>query len=205
MTHPYITIRRAEPDDVALVTGLLAAAFQSGEFGPWLIPDPRHRALAYPGYFRIFAEHAVEHGHVHVIDQDAVALWYAVDNEFGIVIDDYVQRLRQAVGPALHRFLALDQAMHHHHPTGQPHDYLAFLAVHPSRQRRGLGAALLTHHHAGLDDEGRPAFLEATGPATRRVYERFGFEALVPYQVTPDSPQLHPMWRPAGASRARVT
>ena len=48
------------------------------------------------------------------------------------------------------RFRALDELFEDSHPQ-EPHHHLALLAVEPSLRGRGLGTALLRHHHASLD------------------------------------------------------
>lgn len=58
-----------------------------------------------------------------------------------------------------------------------PHWYLSDIAVDDRARGLGVGSALLTHRLAVIDREGLPAHLEATTPDSRRLYERFGFEA----------------------------
>ncbi len=181
-------IRRATAGDLAMVTGILAAAFQDGDLADWLVPDPGLRRGIYPPYFGMLAAHAVTHGRVDLLEQDACAVWY---DDPAPPIEDYDRRLAFITRPAVHRFRALDQAMQEHHLC-QPHAYLAFLAVVPGRQSHGYGSALLAHGHLGLD---RPAFLEATGPRNRALYARHGYRPLDPYRITVDGPLLHPMLR----------
>jgi ribosomal protein S18 acetylase RimI-like enzyme len=181
-------IRRATTDDLATVTGILAAAFQDGDLADWLIPDPELRRRVYPPYFAMLAAHALTHGHVDILGKDACALWYDLSTAPAAPIDDYDRRLAALTGPALPRFRALDEAMSAHHP-GHPHTYLAFLAVTPARQSHGHGSALLDHH------PDRPAFLEATGPRNQALYSRHGYRPLGPYRITADGPALHPMMR----------
>ncbi|GIE86806.1 GNAT family N-acetyltransferase [Actinoplanes regularis] len=197
MTTPADTatrIRRATIQDTATVTSILAAAFQDGDLAPWLIPDELLRRRTYPRYFAMLAEHAIEHGHVDVIGDRAAAFWYNVGAEPTSTIDDYDQRLAAITGPALHRFQALDEAMHTHHPR-DPHTYLAFLAVIPDRQSQGHGSALLSHRHAELDRQRCSSYLEATGAKNSALYARHGYQPLGPYPITADGPNLHPMWR----------
>jgi GNAT superfamily N-acetyltransferase len=77
---------------------------------------------------------------------------------------------------------------------GRPHHYLAYLAVRPDQQCRGLGSALLARRHALLDVLGEPAYLEADDPRNRDLYLRHGYVAGDPV-VLPDGPPLWPMWR----------
>lgn len=195
-------IRRGTKADLSQVRDLLACAFHDGDLAPWLAPDPQERARIYPGYFAIFAEHALTHGLVELIDGTAVALWYALGADPHIPVLHYDRRLADAVGPTrVHRFRQLDEAMQVHHPSGRPHDYLAFLAVHPDWQGRGLGSRLLSNHHRRLDRIGAPAYLEATGPSNERLYARHGYRLRGRYRPAADSPPLRPMWRDARPPR----
>lgn len=72
---------------------------------------------------------------------------------------------------------AYDRAVRRHRPA-EPHWHLLDLGTAPDAQERGIGTALLAHRLARIDLEGRQTFLEATTLAGRRLYERFGFEAV---------------------------
>jgi GNAT superfamily N-acetyltransferase len=201
--QPAPVISRADDSDYQRLTMLLVAAFFHGDLAPHLIPSVAERASCYFPYFEIIAEHALSAGHVDLITEHsatmpaAAAIWYPVDADgFAFDLPDYDERLAAAVGPALPRFIALDQAMHDHHPIGREHDYLAFLAVQPGLQGKGLGSRLIEHHHELIDAASRPAYLEATGDRNRRLYERYGYTPLEPFPVSEGGPQLHPMWRP---------
>jgi ribosomal protein S18 acetylase RimI-like enzyme len=60
------------------------------------------------------------------------------------------------------------------HPAGDLW-FLPLLGVDPVAQGRGLGSALLRHGLAACDRDGLPAYLEATNPRNRALYERHGF------------------------------
>jgi len=191
-------IRDAKPDDLETVTDVLAEAFLHGDLGPWLIPhlDTRHKV--YVPYFEMLAQHAIEYGHVEITDEaPAVAIWYTVAGGRQPAIHGYDTRLREITGKYYRRFVEMDRAMGEHHPRDQWHQYLAFLAVDPEHQGRGLGSALLKHHHAELDQAGTPSFLEATGTRNRHLYTRHGYLPRPTYRLSPDGPQLYPLWRPA--------
>ncbi|MEU7906386.1 GNAT family N-acetyltransferase [Actinoplanes sp. NPDC049118] len=200
-------IRRADPSDDQILIMLLVAAFFDGDLAPYLIPEVADRASRYFPYFEIITAHALAHAHVDLIMDAgtdaplpaAAAIWYPVSAD-GLTaeIPDYDEQLAAAVGPYLPAFTTLDSSMHRHHPTGRDHDYLAFLAVHPVLQSKGLGSRLLEHHHAHLDSARRPAYLEATGPRNHALYERHGYTPLEPFPIADAGPLLHPMWRPGG-------
>ena len=197
MTPPACTVRDARPEDFLAVATVLSDAFLFGDLAPWLVALREDRARIYPGYFAMLADHAFDHGHVHLTDdRHGVAVWYRHDGRTQPAIPNYDTRLTEITAPYTARFAALDDAMHRHHPH-EPHDYLAFLAVHPDRQGHGYGTRLLAHHHASvLDAAGISAYLEATGPNNCRLYARHGYQPREPYPVARSGPLLYPMWRP---------
>jgi GNAT superfamily N-acetyltransferase len=202
-THPSPAIRTATPADQQTVSDLLAEAFLYGDLADWLIPHLDTRARIYPHYFALHVEHALTHGQVEMAaDATAVAIWYPIDAGPLPELPDYPQRLADITGRFHQRFATLEQTMHDHHPYDQPHDYLAFLAVHPDQQRHSIGSTLLEHHHAWLDATGTAAHLEATGPRNRRLYTRHGYRPQ-PVLHLPAGPTLYPMRRvPTTTSQA---
>ncbi|MGA5304589.1 GNAT family N-acetyltransferase [Nucisporomicrobium flavum] len=202
MTQPHTaTIRTAGPGDAAALADLLAEAFLHGDLGPWLIPHLDSRARTYPAYFALLVEQALDHGQVQLINDytagiAAAAIWFPIACGPPPAAIGYDLRLAKVTGRFAHRFTALDDALHRHHPYDRWHHYLSHLAVHPDRQQRGLGSALLAHHHTELDATGTPAYLEATGSRNARLYARHGYRPRASYRITPDGPALHPMWRP---------
>jgi GNAT superfamily N-acetyltransferase len=195
-TRPTTAIRLADPTDVDTVTTVLTEAFLDSPVGDWLIPNLDTRRHVYMDYFRIHAEHALNEGLVDItVDDTAVALWFP---HLQAVPDppDYDQRLAAACGMWLHRFQLIDTTFAENHPH-TPHHYLAFIGVAPALQGRGIGTALLEHHHTGLDTKDVPAYLEASTPASRDLYLRRGYTlaANAPLHLPEDGPPVWPMWR----------
>jgi GNAT superfamily N-acetyltransferase len=85
------------------------------------------------------------------------------------------------------------EQMDRYHPT-DPHWYLPFIGVDPTKQGGGYGSLLLKHALQNADRDKLPAYLEATSPGSRRLYERFGFKSLGEIQSA-DSPPMWPMLR----------
>ncbi|MFI5493574.1 GNAT family N-acetyltransferase [Actinoplanes sp. NPDC051859] len=192
------TIRPAELDDHQAIATLLSEAFLHADLAPWLIADEDDRARIYPRYFALLAEQALANGHVEMTcDGAGVAVWYIHDGTPIPPLPDYGAQLADITKPYAARFAALDDTMHRHHPTDEPHHYLALLAVHPADHGGGYGSRLLDHHHAQLDATGTAAYLEATGYRTDALYRRHGYQRRQPYLITRDSPVLLPMWRPS--------
>ncbi|WP_283133654.1 GNAT family N-acetyltransferase [Rhizohabitans arisaemae] len=192
MTLP--AIRRAEPAEAEPVSALVATAFLHLPALNWLVPDSGARLETMTANLRIFVEHALEHGHVDLVDPGhAAAVWLPRTGPLPEP-EDYDKRLADAVGPWLDRFTALDALFEANHPH-EPHHHLVFLAVRPGHQRRGLGGALLRRHHAVLDEAGVAGYLEASSPGSRELYLRHGYRAHEPFHL-PDGTPFWPMWRP---------
>lgn len=81
------------------------------------------------------------------------------------------------------------------HPTDQKHWYLAFMGVVPEWQGRGLGSALMAPALAELDRSGATAYLEASTPRSRALYQRHRFEVTGEFDLPAGGPPLWQMWR----------
>jgi len=200
MTHAIqdLVIRDVAPVDVTEIASVLAEAMSEGPVARWLMPDDAARRRRAPGYFEIYAEHAVRYGEVYAnADPDTgelsgVALWFPFTSLIPSPAD-YEHRLKEAAGSAFDRTCELDALIEAHHPL-DPHHYLAFLAVRPERQNHGIGSALLDRHHARLDAAGLPAYLESNDPRNRDLYLRHGYSVRSVVRL-PDGPPLWLMWR----------
>jgi GNAT superfamily N-acetyltransferase len=81
-----------------------------------------------------------------------------------------------------------------HHPT-VPHWYLYYLATTAHRQSTGIGSALMRPVLQTCDEQGIPAYLEATTERNRALYLRHGFVPAEPLPLPRGGPVLYPMWR----------
>jgi GNAT superfamily N-acetyltransferase len=190
------TVVRADAADLDILSPVIAGAFHDLAPSRWLIPDPAARREIFPGYFRIYAEHALASGVVHTTpDRTAVALWVPVGEDGPSQPLDYDARLAVATRPWTARFLAFDAALDRHHLTGVAYHHLAILAVSPRRQGQGTGTALLRAYHQKLDKARVPAYLEASDLRTRRIYLRHGYVDHGPPIRLPGGPQMYPMMR----------
>ena len=206
VTAPDLVIERATPADAESLGWLIADSFASGDGAPmpateWLVPDPDDRRRVLAAQFTILTEHASRWGQVDTtVGRDAVAVWMPVGEGMAAPPPpDYDRRLREACIPYAHRLAYLDRLFESRHPAAA-HHHLMFLAVHTSRQGRGLGSALLRHHLRLLDRHGTPAYLEASGHRNRALYERHGFR---PHGDPIDLARrafFWPMWREPNTS-----
>jgi GNAT superfamily N-acetyltransferase len=198
-------VERASLDDAHRLGQLIADAFADLEQNLWLVPDVEARGYVFPAYFTLHVELSIHYGMVHTTPQrDAVAVWLPVDGAVPTV-PDYDIRLERLAGSWAHRFHTFETILATHHPVQVRHEFLAFLAVHPSRQRWGLGTRLLEHHHRTLDEHGLPAYLEAASWHSYDFYRGHGWRDYAdPFLVARDGPAMYPMWRepqPAGGGR----
>jgi GNAT superfamily N-acetyltransferase len=210
-----IAVRRADLDDTARLSLVLASAFQYDPVSSWLIPDPVDRARRHPAFFRIFVEHALVWGEGYTTNGttsrrddehhgdhgggaglSGAALWLEVDPDQGFQSSSTADALfRAALGPHYERFVLLDKLTQAVHPTGVRHFFLPFIAVLPDEHGQGIGSALLAARHELFDREGVPAYLEASSRTSREFYRHRGYIDHGPPIELPDGPQMWPMWR----------
>jgi GNAT superfamily N-acetyltransferase len=196
---------RAGEADIDVLSQVIADAFHDLAVSRWLIPSPAARREIFPGYFRLYVEHAITAGIVHTTPgRTAAALWIPIGGEGPHPPEGYGPRLAAATGRHLSRFEAFDATLDRHHPAGFPHHHLAILAVRPDAQGQGTGTALLRAHHAVLGRGGLPAYLEASSLDTRRIYLRHGYLDYGTVIQLPDGgPRMYPLMRhPQAASRS---
>ena len=137
----------------------------------WLIPDGAARRAAFPGYFRLYVEHAMADGLVETTpDRAAAALWIPGDRA-----GRAARRVRRAAG-------------RHHRPAGSATSWPSMSSwtvttrpapsttTWPSSPSARTGRArapaprCCTPTTPVLDDRGTPAYLEASDERTRGLY-----------------------------------
>jgi GNAT superfamily N-acetyltransferase len=183
--------------DVHLLGRVIADAFADLEQNLWLVPDIEARQHVFPGYFALQVELGIRSGVVHTtVERDAVAVWLPVEDGAVPSLPGYEARLERLAGSWAGRFRTFEAVLAAHHPVQVRHDFLAFLAVHPTRQRWGLGTRLLEHHHRVLDQRGLPGYLEAASWHSYDFYRLHGWtEHADPFLTAADGPAMYPMWR----------
>jgi ribosomal protein S18 acetylase RimI-like enzyme len=82
----------------------------------------------------------------------------------------------------------------------EPHYYVRTLGVATRFQGQGLGTALLRPTLDRCDQEGLPAYLEASTERSAALYERLGFVHLGELRVPDGGPRFWPMRRPTAAA-----
>ena len=187
-------VRAATSDHLDALAEVLADGFVDDPVMSWVFPDAASRPRLLQAMFGFLAEHRYLPYGQCTIAPDAAALWRPIGVESSDEFwEEHGSDFVAAVEGQIERLDALSEAMGEHHPH-EPHRYLLAIAVRPATQGRGLGGILLAHTLAEADERGEPAYLEATSPRNRVLYERHGFETIAEFAVD-DSPTLWPMWR----------
>lgn len=180
----------------------LSAAFHHDPVFEWVYVDPAQRRSAVPHLFSVLVEQFASRDECRATpDGDGAALWLPPGEELlsEETADSVIAEVMGGAGPAAERLAECLGLLEAHHPHA-PHWYLGFLGVIPALQGCGLGSALLRTTLAEIDTAGEPAYLEATSPANRRLYERHGFEVVRELPL-PGGPSLYAMWRAPRSAR----
>jgi len=193
-------IRKASAGDVSRVATTLARAFYDDPVFRWMYRDDARRREQLPRFFSLFAEVLQRHDETYVAaDGSGTALWVPpgqppVPDEQAAHLD---RRLDELSGPDAGRVAEMMTLVDQHHPHGS-YSFLFFLGVEPASQGQGTGSALLAQTLERCDRDGTLAYLDATSPRSKRLYERHGFRAGDPY-APEGGPPLWPMWREPAA------
>jgi ribosomal protein S18 acetylase RimI-like enzyme len=193
---PQRSVRRATTADAPALSRTLASAFRDDPVFGWCIPDPRQRDRLLASWFRVVVDALLTHGESYCTeDTSGAALW--VPPGVAPLSEDQEERLGTVTadfaGVTPGRLDALGSVMAARHPH-DPHLYLWFAGVRTTDQGQGWGGRLLRSRLAAADEQGMPAYLEATSERNRALYERHGFE--VTGELSADgSPPLWQMWR----------
>ena len=191
--HPATSEERSQ-----VVTALCKAFFDDPVYR-WLVPDDAQRRLSAVAFYSRFVAVCWPHGGVYAGDHGlAAALWLPPGRQ--LVTAEEAEAFNDALlasagdDAARARMAQLFQLLDEHHPADACW-YLAFMGVEPVAQGRGIGSRLLAAVLAQVDRQNVPAYLEASSPENRRLYERHGFQTVGGLTVA-DSPIIFSMWRP---------
>jgi GNAT superfamily N-acetyltransferase len=190
--HPATSEERSQ------VVSALCRAFFDDRIYRWLVPDDAQRRRSAETFYSRFVDTCWPHGGIYAAAQGlAAALWLPPDKQ--LVPDEeaeaFLKELIDSAGDdaASERMAQLLQLLDEHYPTDVCW-YLAFMGVEPAAQGRGIGGDLLAAVLTQADRDGMPAYLEASCPESRRLYERHGFRTVRELTVA-DSPTIYAMWR----------
>jgi ribosomal protein S18 acetylase RimI-like enzyme len=178
-------------EDGAIAT--ITMAFTNDPVARWVLPDAQSYLTYWPRLVKANGGAAFASRTADAIDAcSGVALWLPP----GVGADEEAMGAiaQEAVPPAAQQAVfGVFGRLGEFHPT-EPHWYLPLIGVDVTRRGRGYGSALLRHALARCEKDRLPAYLEASSPRNKVLYERHGFEQLGVVQAG-DAPPLWPMLR----------
>lgn len=186
-------IRSITRSDKDRCEAAMTMAFSADPGARWCWPDPLQYINTFMPLVSLFGGKSYDHGSAYVIgDFFGVAQWLppGVQPEDGPIAELFKQNMSE---PRLGEVLSLFEQMAGFHPH-EPHWYLPLIGVDPVFQGRGYGSQLMRHGLVACDRNHQPAYLEATSPINRSLYERHGFRVLGEIR-SGNSPPLFPMLR----------
>jgi GNAT superfamily N-acetyltransferase len=190
---------RATSDERSQVVTALCSAFFDDRIYRWVIPDDVQRRRSTAIFYSLFVDACWPHGGVYAAGAGAgAALWVPPGKQLVAAeqAETFGRELVESAGDdaSSARMAQLSQLVGDNHPVDACW-YLAFMGVEPSAQGRGIGTGLLAAVLTQADRDRVPAYLEASCPENRRLYERHGFHTTRELTVA-DSPAIYAMWRP---------
>jgi GNAT superfamily N-acetyltransferase len=191
-------IRKMVADEVDAVARTLAHAFYDDPHFRWIVRNDSIRMRRMVSGFatfigRIWLPHDEGFVHERLI---GAAIWMPPDTWHTSLFAQLrlLPSILRNVGADSGRLLKAVTWMEKKHPR-EPHWYLPAIGMTPAWQGRGYGAALLRPMLERCDAERMPAYLEASTPRNRALYERHGFELIEEARYASDAPPLFRMWR----------
>ncbi|MGH9229173.1 MAG: GNAT family N-acetyltransferase [Acidimicrobiales bacterium] len=187
--HESVTPTGDEDRAVAVIT----IAFSNDPVARWFLRDPGRYLAYWPPLVKAFGGAAFDAGTADSVDDcSGVALWLPP----GVGPDEEAMgSLASEAVPADDQdeaFTFMEQQGEFH--PSEPHWYLPLIGVDGAKQGLGYGSLLLRYAVERCDRDGLPAFLEASNPRNKALYERHGFETVGVIQAG-SSPPMWPMRR----------
>jgi GNAT superfamily N-acetyltransferase len=199
VTTPQAPARPATTTDRQRLAEVLAAAFADDPVFEHLLPmGIRRRQQRLRRIFELEIPRSLRHeGLWSAADGAGAALWYP-PGQWRAPLWTTIWQGPAATRAFGRRTVLASQTLamlQKHHPS-QPHWYLLYLGTEPARQGTGIGSSLLRPMLERCDQQGIPAYLEATTERNRALYRRHGFaDSGEPLPMPGNGPSLYPMWR----------
>ncbi len=170
--------RSASGADVRALSAALAAAFFDDPIFGWLIPARDRRRARLTRFFELELRCVVlPKGQIWASSESTGASLELPPGAWRMPFTAQVVHgpgFARVFGARLPQALTLITLMEQRHMR-EPHYYIAYVGVAPEAQGQGLGTRLLRPTLDRCDDDGLPAYLEATSERSRTLYERLGF------------------------------
>lgn len=207
-SSPAVAVRPATRADVKPLAAVLARAFYDDPPLIWLLPDQATRLSRVTRIFAtIIGIESLRYGGVDLAfgagEILGGAIWLPPGRwrpGFRVqirAVPRHARALRAALlGPAAR----LDRALAQAHPK-EPHWYLKAIGVDPAWQGRDVAGLLLRSRLNHCDQDGLPAYLEASKPDGVPLYEHFGFRCTASLAMPEGAPVITAMWRAPVPSR----
>jgi GNAT superfamily N-acetyltransferase len=192
------SVRKATTPEQPALANVLALAFHDDPVFTWVLHGEPGRAKMLERGFELFLRRVwMEQDETYTTAGVAgVAVW-ELPGQWSVGVGEQVRLLPSMIrifGRRLPRLLRALMTLEAGHPA-EPHYYLPFVGVAPHWQGRGLGGALLAPILECCDREQVPAFLEASTPRNRALYERHGFTVTEEFKLGSSAPPQWRMWR----------
>jgi GNAT superfamily N-acetyltransferase len=186
-------IIQASETDLERVKGVLKLGFASDALLRWVFPDASSFLRCFDIWMEEFSKIAFENNIVYSEENFyGSSLWHPPGVEFdNSALEPTFEYIPSDRIDVVIRFFEEFEKYH-------PEDawYLAFIAVDPAQQRKGIGSFLLKEALQMIDERGDRAYLEASNEQNKALYERHGFVEIGRVQFE-DSPPAFPMIREA--------
>src|SRR3954465_12838999 len=168
------TVRKARTEEAGRLAAVLARSFYDDPPISWVINDGRRRLALLERSFALYLRKLwLEQDETYTTAEVAgVCVWEA-PGQWKVGILDQLRLLpsmARIYGRILPRVLSGVATPATNHPRDPPHP-LPSRGADPPWRGRGLGAALMRPVLDRCDSEGGPAYLEASAPRNRALYE----------------------------------
>jgi GNAT superfamily N-acetyltransferase len=199
-TFTAVDARIATAAELDATSALIARAFYNDPTWSWAFPDDSKRLGQHKPFWRIFVNRAIEHRSAWVVDKFASASIWVPPGKPEMTEQDELELdalLARMVPKRADLILDAFELFEEAHPREEEHWSLSLLGTDPDARGRGTGLGLLARNLEMIDEQGLPAYLEASNPANVALYERLGFETVGGFQLPDGGPFVTTMWREA--------
>ena len=162
----------ASSKDLDRVKGVLKLGFASDALIRWVFPDASSYLKCFDIWMEEFSKIAFENNIVFSEENFCgSSLWHPPVAKFdsSVLASTFESIPSDRIEEAIKFFEEFEQ----YHPEDAW--YLAFIAVDPAMQRKGIGSFLLKEALQMIDQRGDRAYLEASNEQNKALYERHGF------------------------------